>query len=75
MAWRLLSLKMNHEPVVYMDETKVTVNNLKCKTWQLRGLPIYAPKNENFVDTVTVYGAISTPSVLAQPLFMIGTAT
>ena len=66
---------MNHEPMVYVDETKVNINNLKSKTWQLGGIPIYAPKNENFVETITIYGAISTPNVLARPLFMIGTAT
>ena len=33
-AWELLSLLVNNDPVCYMDETTVEVNDLKTKTWQ-----------------------------------------
>ena len=32
-AWKLLSLVMNNEPLVYVDETTVTMNNKMTKTW------------------------------------------
>ena len=33
-AWKLLALVMNNEPIVYVDETTVSVNIDKSKTWQ-----------------------------------------
>ena len=33
-AWELLSLLVNNDPVCYMDETTIEVNDLKIKTWQ-----------------------------------------
>ena len=45
-AKQLVSLFINKEPVVYMDETTVRMNDGKHKTWQHQDHTIYAPKNE-----------------------------
>ena len=45
-AWNLLSLLAKSEPVVFVDETSVAINNLKTKTWQLPHEPIYASRNQ-----------------------------
>ena len=32
-AWNLLSLIINNEPIVYVDETSFYLNHIKSKTW------------------------------------------
>ena len=74
-AWRLLTLLMNHAPMVYIDETSVQINTIKAKTWQLPDSAIYAPRNNRQLETVTVYGGIATPGLLPYPLLMAGRRT
>ena len=74
-AWNLLSLLAKSEPVVFVDETSVAINNLKAKTWQLPHEPIYASRNQSNLKTVTIYGAVCHPSVYDRPLFMTGNGT
>ena len=70
-AKQLVSLFINKEPVVYMDETTVRMNDGKHKTWQHQDHTIFAPKNEPQNLQCEVFGAISSPGVLSQPLFMV----
>ena len=70
-AKQLVSLFINKEPVVYMDETTVRMNDGKHKTWQHQDHTIFAPKNEPQNLQSEVFGAISSPGVLRQPLFMV----
>ena len=54
-----------------MDETTVRMNDGKHKTWQHQDHTIFAPKNEPQNLQCEVFGAISSPGVLSQPLFMV----
>ena len=74
-AWQILSLVRNYEPVVYVDETSISINNLKVKTWQRPDSAIYAPKNDTNFESIPIYAALTTPNVLRQSLVMIGTGT
>ena len=74
-AWKLLALVMNNEPIVYVDETTVSVNIDKNKTWQRADQAIYAPRNSTVLKTITVYAAVANPSVLQYPLFYSGAST
>ena len=44
-AWRIGTLLMNHQPIVYVDETSVVVNQIKTKTWQRNDAAVYAARN------------------------------
>ena len=47
--------------MAYIDETTVTVNNLKTFTWQRSDSAVYSPKNDENLKSVTVYGCVGHP--------------
>ena len=65
----------NNEPYIYVDETSFNLTNLSTKTWQRKADPIYAPRNVTQLKSITIYGCIGHPRVLARPILMIGSKT